>query len=27
VALERASVSDAAARVIADIDRELGQAS
>jgi multiple sugar transport system substrate-binding protein len=27
VALERASVADAAARVIADIDRELGQAS
>jgi ABC-type glycerol-3-phosphate transport system substrate-binding protein len=27
VALERASVTDAAARVIADIDRELGQAS
>jgi multiple sugar transport system substrate-binding protein len=27
VALERASIADAAARVIADIDRELGQAS
>jgi multiple sugar transport system substrate-binding protein len=27
VALGRASVSDAAARVIADIDRELGRAS
>ena len=27
VALERASVTDAAARVIADIDRELGKSS